>query len=144
MSIDNEEKVVDEVKSPTPNEETVEAAKQILADVLTKAVDAIKETSLSASPCEDDSFYKFNPKKIIMDDMFVDFVIRCRYQDDLVLLGENSAFAKSMQTAIGFETEQAALNYIEKVKERNTLPITEPEVLMRTMKYQLNEIGHGE
>ena len=48
--IEEKEIVVSEIKSPTTSEETVEAAKQILADVLTKAVDAIKDSpSLSAS-----------------------------------------------------------------------------------------------
>ena len=152
-STENEEKeiVVSEIKSPTTSEETVEAAKQILADVLTKAVDAIKDSpslSASVSDKEEEKFWTFNPNKVFIDETYTDFVVRCTWEGKTCLVGDGNTFAKSMASAKSFATEKEALEYIEKYQpgEKQTcvsFPFTDGEVMMRTMKCRLNEIGHG-
>ena len=75
MNTQETEKPVDEIKSPTPNEETVEAAKQILADVLTKAVDAIKEES---SASLSGNFEVKDPDNCNDDEKRIDYVLMKR------------------------------------------------------------------
>lgn len=146
MKTEIEEKAVSEVKSPTPDAETVEAAKQILTDVLTKAVDAIKETALSGNSDieEDIRPQKKNFWRVAMDDAIVDYVVRCIYENEEGLLGDGGTFTKSIFSAKGFSSEEDALKYVEERKQSSIIPFTNCEVLMRRMKCQLNEIGHGE
>ncbi len=148
--------VIDEVKSPTANDETVEAAKQILADVLTKAVDAIKETTLSGAIEQqtdekktETKFWTADSNKTLLDEVTTDYIVKCQWEGKTYLIGEGNTFAETIASARSFETEQEALEYIEKYQpgEKQTcvsLPFTNGEVMMRTIKCQLNEIGHGE
>jgi len=157
MNTENSEKetVIGEVKAPATNEETVEAAKQILADVLTKAVDAIKDSPLSGNTIEEheskkeSAFWRLDRTQTIVDETIVDYVIRCDYEGGTYLVGQGNTFAKSIASAKSFSTEKEALEYINDYQEGEkqifcSFPFTNAEVVMRTMKLQLNEIGHDE
>lgn len=161
MDTTEKETIVAEVKSPVPSQETVEAAKQILTDVLEKAVDAIKETSLLSSTtstaeatkdeAESDKTFRFGSSlgKFALDETITDYIVKCQWEGKTYLVGEWNTFAKSIASARGFSTEKEALDYIKKYQSGEkqactSLSFVEGEVMMRTIKCQLNEIGHGE
>ena len=153
MSTENKEKetVVDEVKSPTPNHETVEAAKQILTDVLEKAVDAIKETSTPATSNyaekkekkATDFRFGFSLGKFAVEEIIADYVIECRCDGKQVLLGDGCTYVASPTAAKGFKTLSEAQKFIED-KHEKLLMLEEPKILAREIKCKLNELGYGE
>lgn len=138
MKTQETEKPVDEIKSPTPNEETVEAAKQILADVLTKAVDAIKEesnTSLSGNFEVKDSDNCGDLEKRI------DYVIRFIDEKNFkqVYVGNNYTIVQDPMNAKEFETAKEAKNFIDCL-DGTTLMLHDAKVFMRKVECSLYEM----
>lgn len=115
MNTQEIEKPVDEVKSPTPNEETVEAAKQILADVLTKAVDAIKEDAASLSG----SFEVEDPDSCGEDEKRIDYVVMCF--DEAIgrkaYVGDNYTLVQDPFKAKGFKTAEEAKKFVDEKQD---------------------------
>jgi hypothetical protein len=135
----NEEQPVETAHS----NETIEATKQLLTTVLEKAVDAIKETTVAPTPVVGNYSWKTSDT-FAMDDVAVDFVVKCKYDGKPMLLGEHKTFTMNIFSAKGFKTENEALEFLDKCKDDENKNWEDEVVLMRTTKTTLNEIGHGE
>lgn len=155
MDTTEKETIVAEVKSPVPSQETVEAAKQILTDVLEKAVDAIKETSLLSSStstaeatkdeAKSDKTFRFGSSlgKFALDETIADYVVECLCDGKQALVGEGSTFVGNPMAAKGFRSYADAQDFIEE-KESKTIVLEEPRILMRETRCKLSEVGYGE
>lgn len=135
----NKEEAIGEVKAPISSADTVEAAKQLLTDVLEKAVDAIKETSLSAVSEAD---VAKTAGKFADEENRIDYVVKGKYNGEAVLLAEGKTFTTNIVSAKGFSSEKLAQEFLKEAAA--SLPLEGEEILMRTIKCYLNEIGHGE
>ena len=133
------EKAVEEVKSPTPNEETVEAAKQILADVLTKAVDAIKEETSSASLSG--NFEAEDPENCNEDEKRIDYVIMCIDEtiNRKAYVGENYTLTQDPFKAKGFETAEEAKKFVEN-KQDVVFVLRNVKIFMRKSQCSMYEM----
>lgn len=133
------EKAVDEIKSPAPSEETVEAAKQILADVLTKAVDAIKEETSSASLSG--NFELEDPDKCNEDEKRVDYVIMC--VDETInrkaYVGENYTLVQDPFKAKSFDTAEEAKKFVED-KQDVVFVLKNVKIFMRKLQCSMYEM----
>ena len=140
MKTETEEKAVSEVKSPTPDAETVEAAKQILTDVLTKAVDAIKEETSSLSSnveIEDVRECKENEKRV---DYIVKFIDEATSKPSYI--GENTTIVRDPFKALGFDTAKEAKDFIESFANKSFI-LDHTKVYMRKIECSLYEMEFG-
>lgn len=138
MNTQETEKPVDEIKSPTPNEETVEAAKQILADVLTKAVDAIKEES---SASLSGNFEVEDPDNCNDDEKRIDYVILCIDEtiNKKAYVGENYTLVQDPFKAKGFETAESAKKFVEE-KQDVAFVLKNVKIFMRKSQCSMYEM----
>lgn len=118
--------------------QTIEIAKQIVVDTLQKAVGALKDED-NGKTIRDANYIGYN-------ESCVDYIIKCYDLETKkkVFLSKEFTFCEDALDALGFKYEKDAEDYVNKIKAFYAETYADQEILFRTRKCTLNEIGHGE
>ena len=145
-----EEQATMEIKNPVPSSQEStdvnEIAKQVVVNVLEKAVDALKTQNDSEQEQQKKSFRFGTSNLLPIEDKFIDHVVRCTIVDtkQKVYLADDFNFVEHPIDAEGFVKYVDAKSYIAKVEERYADKYKDFEVFMRTRTCTIHEIGIGE